>query len=83
MGALVTALRNSIKAKNIAHDHRAHYDNYESVLTRVGLIIGGVFAFITILPTIQYEVIWICSYVIFDLDLIILYFLIRFNILKY
>lgn len=83
MGALVTALRNSIQAKNIANDRRASYDNYESVLSRIGLIIGGIFAFMTILPTIQYQIIWICSYVIFDLDLIIIYFLVKYNVLKY
>lgn len=83
MGSIVGAFRNSLYAINIPNERRARYDNHVMLLQRIGSIIGGSIAYLTILPHTSYQMIWICGYIAFDIDLIITLILIKKRVIAY
>ena len=83
LGAVSTSFRNNITAQNVPSDYRAKYDNWQTFLTKISIIIGSSIAYFTIAESVAYWKIWIMTFMLFDLDLMVKLILIKKGIIKY
>jgi len=81
--SITKIFRNNLNAQNISNDERAMFDNYQFILSNVFRIIGCYLAYTTMFASIPYYYMWVVVYISFDIDLLIIIFLIKNNKLKY
>jgi len=80
---VATSFRNNLIPLNVSHNNRAKFDNLQSLLSKICLIVGGLVAYFTIAASIEYWKIWLAVYILFDVDLIIKLLLIKKGIIAY
>ena len=73
----------SLKAQNINGARRNQYDNRENLIFNIGAMIGGGLALVFLAEDIPYWFVWLMTFMIFDIDMWIRFFLVKKGFFKY